>query len=121
MKRSKTRSWRKNEDKAMTTREIVEKDFGFKGLEISRNGKIILKDDIIEVVKKATKRRYNRYLEDNLERVQKMEKRVPRLRGITKQFVIGEVKAGEKMTDKEVKRLAEMIIVTGEAEIFAKY
>ena len=110
-----------NEDKAVTIREIVEKDFGFKGFEISSNGNIVLKVYGIEVVKKVTKKKYNKYLDENLERIKRMENRVPRLRGTTKQLMIGEVKAREKMVDKEVKKLAELVIVTGEAEIFAKY
>ena len=110
-----------NEDKAVTIREIVEKDFGFKGFEISSNGNIVLKVYGIEVVKKVTKKKYNKYVDDNLERIKRMENRVPRLRGTTKQLMIGEVKAREKMVDKEVKKLAELVIVTGEAEIFAKY
>ena len=110
-----------NEDKAVTTREIVEKDFGFKGFEISSNGNIVLKVYGIEVVKKVTKKKYNKYVDENLERIKRMENRVPRLRGTAKQLMIGEVKAREKMVDKEVKKLAELVIVTGEAEIFAKY
>ena len=110
-----------NEDKAVTTREIVEKDFGFKGFEISSNGNIVLKVYGIEVVKKVTKKKYNKYVDENLERIKRMENRVSRLRGTTKQLMIGEVKAREKMVDKEVKKLAELVIVTGEAEIFAKY
>ena len=110
-----------NEDKAVTIREIVEKDFGFKGFEISSNGNIVLKVYGIEVVKKVTKKKYNKYVDENLERIKRMENRVPRLRGTTKQLMIGEVKAREKMVDKEVKKLAELVIVTGEAEIFAKY
>ena len=110
-----------NEDKAVTIREIVEKDFGFKGFEISSNGNIVLKVYGIEVVKKVTKKKYNKYLDENLERIKRMENRVSRLRGTTKQLMIGEVKAREKMVDKEVKKLAELVIVTGEAEIFAKY
>ena len=110
-----------NEDKAVTIREIVEKDFGFKGFEISSNGNIVLKVYGIEVVKKVTKKKYNKYVDDNLERIKRMENRVSRLRGTTKQLMIGEVKAREKMVDKEVKKLAELVIVTGEAEIFAKY
>ena len=110
-----------NEDKAVMTREIVEKDFGFKGFEISSNGNIVLKVYGIEVVKKVTKKKYNKYVDENLERIKRMENRVPRLRGTTKQLMIGEVKAREKMVDKEVKKLAELVIVTGEAEIFAKY
>ena len=110
-----------NEDKAVTTREIVEKDFGFKGFEILSNGNIVLKVYGIEVVKKVTKKKYNKYVDENLERIKRMEDRVPRLRGTTKQLMIGEVKVREKMVDKEVKKLVEMVIVTGEAEIFAKY
>ena len=75
----------------------------------------------MEIVKKETKCRYNRYLGETLENVERMEERIPQLIGLKKQFVISEVKLEEMRANKEVKRLVKMIVVTGDAEVFAKY
>ena len=102
-------------------KEIMECGFTFKGLNKKRNGSFIIKDEDVEIVKKEMKCRYNRYLGETLENVERMEECIPQLISLRKQFAISEVKLGEMRANKEAKRLVKMIVVTGDAEVFAKY
>ena len=109
---------------ADTTKELVEEtmpEFTFKGLSITKNGRVLMEDENVEIVTRETKRRYNLYLENKLEQIEKMEKGIPQLTGQRKEFAINEVNTGERMADKEAKRLTEMIVVNRNAKIFAKY
>ena len=110
---------------AATTKKLVEEimkpEFTFKGLSITKNGRVLVEDENVEIVTRETKRRYNLYIENKLEQIEKMEKGIPKLTGQRKEFAINEVNTGERMADKEVKRLTEMIVVNRNAKIFAKY
>lgn len=77
----KEKRWKKG-----IVKKIEEKDFKYEGLGITENGRVIIEDKSVEVVKSATKNRYNRYLEAQLERVEELKEQVPRLRGMKKQF-----------------------------------
>jgi len=50
----KEKRWKKG-----IVKKIEEKDFKYEGLGITENGRVIIEDKSVEVVKRATKNRYN--------------------------------------------------------------
>lgn len=107
------------------TREIIthamKYDFIFKGLSITEKGNLLVEIEDEEIVTRETKRRYSRYLEEKLEEIEKKEEKIPELTGLRRQFAINEVITGERMADKEARRVSSMIVVDKEAKLFAKY
>ena len=107
------------------TREIIthamKHDFIFKGLSITEKGNLLVEVEDEEIVTRETKRRCSRQLEEKLEEIEKNEERIPELKGLRRQFAINEVITGEKMADKEARRVSSMIVVDKEAKLFAKY
>ena len=113
-----------DEEKLRTKKTIdhaMKHDFIFKGLSITEKGNLLVEVEDEEIVRRETKRRYSRYLEDKLEQIEKMEEKIPELTSLRKQFAINEVNTGEKMVDKETKRVSGMIVVSEEAKLFVKY
>ena len=113
-----------DEEKSRTRRIIdhaMKNDFIYKGLSITEKGNLLVEVENEEIVTRETKRRYSRYLEEKLEEIEKTEEKIPELVGLRRQFAINEVITGEKMADKEARRVSSMIVVDKEAKLFAKY
>ena len=101
-------------------KETGDLNFTFRGIRYDKNGKVMIKDDRVEIVRKETKVRYTQLLEEHLISVEMLKEEVCRLSGIMKEMAKLEIIAAEKNIDREIKRLAEMIVVDKEGEAFAR-
>ena len=74
----------------------------------------------VEIVKKKTKQRYKRILEMYIEQVEAMRANTTQLSGVRKALAILEIIKKEAAIDKKIKRIAEMITVEADGEVFAE-
>ena len=95
-------------------------NFTYKGISYDENGKVMVKDERVEIVRMETKERYKKLLEDHLDHVESMKTDVSWLSGLMKVIAINEIIAAERIIDREVRRLVEMVIMDKEGEAFAK-
>lgn len=109
----------------MSTKEIVneimECKFTFEGLSHEGNGRIMVKDDRVEIVKVGTKEEYKEYLDDHLDHVERLKERVLRSSNFMRAFINNEIKTTERIIAKEIERLTKMVVVSEEAESLAKF
>ena len=107
----------------MSEREVGEQDkhlkTTFRGLKRDKNGKIMIKDNRVEIVKKETKMRYILSLEERMNQVQILKEEVRQLSGVLKDMVNNEIIIEEDNIEKEAKGISEMIVVDKEGEAFA--
>ena len=101
-------------------KETGDLKFTFRGISYDKNGKVMIKDDRVEIVRKETKVRYTQLLEEHLISVEILKEEVCRLSGIMKEIANNEIIEVENIIDREIKRLAEMVVVDKEGEVFAR-
>ena len=80
---------------------------------------IMIKDARVEVVKKGTKIRYMLLLEERLRQIQKMKEDAEQLEGDLREWLCNEIFMAEGRLDLDIKRVAEMIVVDEDGEVFA--
>ena len=80
---------------------------------------IMIKDARVEIVKKGTKLRYMLILEERLKQIQKMKEDAEQLEGDLREWLCNEIFMAEGRLDLDIKRVAEMIVVDEDGEVFA--
>ena len=106
----------------MSEKEVGKQDehlkITFRGLQCDKEGKIMIKDNRVEIVKKETKMRYILILEERMNQVQILKEEVRQLSGVLKDIVNNRIIMVEYYIEKEAKRISEMIVVEEESEAF---
>ena len=81
--------------------------------------KVRMKDTRIEVVKKKTKISYMLKLEERMKKIQKMKDDAEKIDEELRDWFYNEIFMAEMRLDMDVKRVAAMIVVDEDGEVFA--
>ena len=96
-------------------------DIRFRGVSYDKNGRFMVKDKRFEIVRKETKERLKRILEEKLDYLEKMKEEASKLSGEMKELATKDVIAAEGIIEIAVERIAKMVTVDKEGEAFAEF
>ena len=87
--------------------------------EEARQKEIRIKDTRIEVVKKKTKIAYMLQLEERMKQIQKMKDDAEKIDDNLREWFYNEIFMAEMRLDIDIRRVAAMIVVEEDGEVFA--